>query len=431
VAGFEPTSAAQGTRVALKVLGEDFDAGSKVDLLFDGQSIDEAQTLSTQFVTVKELVADISIGNRAPLGEYQVQVTTSTGKRGIPIEDFVVVEGSGEEERDDEGEPEEPDVPTTGVIRGSVDGGDFHLSGFTIQVTGPARRTTISGSLGNFLFEELPPGAYTLTAAPDRHGWTCSPSGATVSAGAATFVVVDCTRVFPIVTEISGRWWFFYDAFRGPFGDPFRDCPTSLDDAWGFDNVEGFVTFHSNSTVEITGLDPQLAIRGNYAEESGMYEGIGTAVFGDGSSVVSEIWGRFLLDHDVEFYADWLRRHIDASGSEVCREVYVVESGRLDGVQPSGMVSVTLSPDSLTVPVYDSAQLTVLVRDEAGTVVADPQVAFMVEGLMPGTVDGTGLVTGLPGGCGSGTVTAQYRGVNSNTVHIDIGSPSGEGCWDY
>jgi hypothetical protein len=95
------------------------------------------------------------------------------------------------------------------------------------------------------------------------------------------------------------------------------------------------------------------------------------------------------------------------------------------------MVSVTLSPASLTVPVYDTAQLTVLVRDEDGTVIADPQVVFKVEGLMSGTVDSTGLVTGLPGGCGSGTVTAQYSGVNSNAVHLDIGSPSGEGCWDY
>lgn len=432
VAGFEPRSSTQGSRVALRVTGENFDPGSRVDLLFSGDTVSEVQTLSTEFVTGKELVADISIGDRAPLGAYQVQVTTSKGKRGIPIEDFVVVEGSEGEEPDGEDEPEEPAVPTTGVIRGRVVGDDFWLSGFTVQVTGPASRTTISDSLGHFLFEELPPGTYTVTAAPDRPGWTCSPSSATVSAGATTFVVVGCTRVPPIVTEISGRWWFFYDQYRGPFGAPFRGCPTGLDDAWGFDNVEGFVTFHSSSdTVVISGLDPQLAIRGNYEEESGMYEGIGTSVFGDGSSVVSEIWGRFLIDHDVEFYADWLRRHLDASGSEVCREIYVVEAGRLEEVQPSNRGSVTLSPDSLTVPVYDTAQLTVIVRDEAGTVIADPQVAFLVEGLMPGTVDSNGLVTGLPGGCGSGTVTAQSRGVNSNTVHLDIGSPSGEGCWDY
>ena len=316
------------------------------------------------------------------------------------------------------------------MIRGRVVGDDFWLSGFTVQVTGPASRTTISDSLGRFLFDELPSGTYTVTA-PDRPHWTCSPGSAMVSAGGTTNVVVGCTRVPPIVTEISGRWGFSYD-FRGPFGDPFRGCPSSLDDAWGFDNVEGFVTFHSSSnTVVITGLDPQLAIRGNYNEESGMYEGIGTAVFGDGSSVVSEISGRFLLDHDVEFFADWLRRHLDASGSEACREWYVVEAGRLDEFQPSNKGSLTLSPDSLTVPVYDTAQLTVIVRDEAGTVIANPQVAFLVEGLMPGTVDSNGLVTGLPGGCGSGTVTAQYRGVNSNTVHLEIGSPSGEGCWDY
>ena len=108
VAGFEPRSSTQGSRVALRVEGENFDPGSRVDLLFSGDTVSEVQTLSTEFVTGKELVADISIGDHAPLGAYQVQVTTSTGKRGIPIEDFVVVEAREGEEPDGEDEPEEP-----------------------------------------------------------------------------------------------------------------------------------------------------------------------------------------------------------------------------------------------------------------------------------------------------------------------------------
>lgn len=100
-------------------------------------------------------------------------------------------------------------------------------------------------------------------------------------------------------------------------------------------------------------------------------------------------------------------------------------------VGPSEVGSVLLLPDSLTVAVYDTAQLTVIVRDTTGAVIANPHVVFSVNGLMVGTVDSTGLVTGLPGGCGVGTIIARSRGVNSNTVHIKVGSPSGAGCWDY
>lgn len=96
-------------------------------------------------------------------------------------------------------------------------------------------------------------------------------------------------------------------------------------------------------------------------------------------------------------------------------------------VKPSDVGSVTLSPDSLTVLVYDTAQLTVIVRDTIGAVIPNPRVVFIVKGLWSGTVDSNGVVTGLPGGCGSGTVIARSGGVNSNAVHIDV-----EGaCWDY
>ena len=95
---------------------------------------------------------------------------------------------------------------------------------------------------------------------------------------------------------------------------------------------------------------------------------------------------------------------------------------------PLGVGSVTLSPDSLTVPVYETAQLRVIVRDTDGAVVPDPQVVFTVTGLKDGTVDSNGLVTGLAGGCGVGTVRAWSGGVNSNAAVLTIGSPSAAGC---
>ena len=101
--------------------------------------------------------------------------------------------------------------------------------------------------------------------------------------------------------------------------------------------------------------------------------------------------------------------------------------------RPNGreVSSVRLFPSSLTVGVYDVARLNVVVRDTAGAVIANPDVEFVVSGLAEGTVDATGLVTGLPGRCSDGTVVARSGGVNSNPVAIHIGSPSGSGCWDY
>ena len=90
---------------------------------------------------------------------------------------------------------------------------------------------------------------------------------------------------------------------------------------------------------------------------------------------------------------------------------------------PLRVGSVTLSPDSLTVALQDTAQLSVIVRDTDGAVIADPQVVFTVSGLKDGTVDRNGLVTGLLSGCGVGRVWAWSGGVNSNAAVITFGSP--------
>lgn len=92
--------------------------------------------------------------------------------------------------------------------------------------------------------------------------------------------------------------------------------------------------------------------------------------------------------------------------------------------------SVTLSPDSLYVEVFKTAQLTVIVRDTTGAVIANPQVFFFTKGLTVGTVDNTGLVTGFPSDqCLVGTVIARSGGVTSNTAVITITVPPETGCW--
>lgn len=100
-------------------------------------------------------------------------------------------------------------------------------------------------------------------------------------------------------------------------------------------------------------------------------------------------------------------------------------------VRSSEVGSVTLFPNSLTVAVYHEARLTAVVRDTTGAVIPGPQLEFLVVGLAEGTVDQTGLVTGLPGRCGDGTVVVRSGGVYSNVVAVHIGGAGGAGCWDY
>lgn len=101
-----------------------------------------------------------------------------------------------------------------------------------------------------------------------------------------------------------------------------------------------------------------------------------------------------------------------------------------DSPGPEEVGSVSL-PQSLTVEVYGSQRLTAIVRDTTGAVIERPQVVFSSIGLPAGTVDSTGLVTGLPGGCAVGSVVAWSESVKSNVAVVTIGSPSGAGCWDY
>lgn len=94
---------------------------------------------------------------------------------------------------------------------------------------------------------------------------------------------------------------------------------------------------------------------------------------------------------------------------------------------PLRVGSVTL-PDSLTVAVHETAQLSAIVRDTDGAVIANPQVVFTMTGLKDGAVGRNGLVTGLVGGCGVGRVWAWSQGVNSNPAVVTIGTPSAADC---
>ena len=95
----------------------------------------------------------------APLGSYQVQVTTSTGKRGIPIEDFIV----------------DVDLPSVaGMVRGKVfvNGFPGHRISVDFEHDGRATLTALTGSSGDYLFEAAAAGVGSISIASGNI--TCS-----------------------------------------------------------------------------------------------------------------------------------------------------------------------------------------------------------------------------------------------------------------
>lgn len=90
----DPTGAPQDTTLDVRVLGSNFDRGSRADLALDCevacQVTEKVRTNSTRFISASELVANITIAADATVELYDVLVTTSKGKRGIGIELFAI-----------------------------------------------------------------------------------------------------------------------------------------------------------------------------------------------------------------------------------------------------------------------------------------------------------------------------------------------------
>jgi hypothetical protein len=223
---------------------------------------------------------------------------------------------------------------TTGLIEGIVaffddHGGSGPLGFVDVNLTGPVTRTTTSGTVGTFRFDELPPGTYTATMA--AVGLDCSPAIAEVQAAQTTTIVIGCTFRPPFGSEIAGNW--VYNRFvRSQTGS----CPAPLPD-----QGTGSMTFNPvNNAIAIVGLDPELTIAGVYDEESGSYTGTGTAVLSDGSSIQTDVelfFGFDFFDFDgVVFFTEalpshvWTRRHRGPGGNLVCTEVYGASGFRLN-----------------------------------------------------------------------------------------------------
>jgi probable HAF family extracellular repeat protein len=91
VSAVAPDNAPQDTTLDIQVLGSGYDQGSRVDLALGGTPDPvKVHTNSTRYVTSTQLIANITISLDATLARYDVMVTTSSGKKGIGTERFLV-----------------------------------------------------------------------------------------------------------------------------------------------------------------------------------------------------------------------------------------------------------------------------------------------------------------------------------------------------
>ena len=194
----------------------------------------------------------------------------------------------------------------------------------TVTASGALRHEGQTSWNGGFLFAELPPGEYVLTASD----WFGSCESVTT--------VVDVARIqtFDIVCDDFGEEdiqgdWFLYLPQEDDFGDILYGqtgtCPP-LPTFWEPRRVS-IAYDPGGDTVILTGLDPDLAIIGGF-EEPRTFRGTGSVVRADGSSVRSELFGNFSYFEGFRFFGFLTREHWDTGGSLVCTEGYAVDGGR-------------------------------------------------------------------------------------------------------
>ncbi len=91
VTAADPSQAPQDSTLNIRVLGTNYDQGSRVDFVRAGVIDPKVRVNSTTYLSSTELVAHVSIAADADPVFYDVMVTKSTGKKGIGTEKFTVV----------------------------------------------------------------------------------------------------------------------------------------------------------------------------------------------------------------------------------------------------------------------------------------------------------------------------------------------------
>lgn len=204
-----------------------------------------------------------------------------------------------------------------------------------VTASGPVHReAAVSWNAGR-VFDELPPGEYTLTAT--TWSGTCESVATTVQVARITSVQIVCELDLNVGgDDIAGDWSFYLpreDEFGFPVYVQAGNCPALLPE-----QGSGSIRFDSSKdTVSIVWLfDPEFMIVGRFQGfdfvEDG-FSGTGGAVRADGSSIQSEVtgtFGFFVVDGSVYFWfsGSMTREHRDPGGDLVCTETYTVVGDR-------------------------------------------------------------------------------------------------------
>jgi len=109
----DPDEAEQGATLPVQVIGSGFDEGSVVAFLLAGQTTTKMVVHETRFLSGSTLEADLTVASDAEVALYDIEVTTTRGKKGIGTEKFSV-KLTG---------PPPPDIPVLATFRDAVDDG--------------------------------------------------------------------------------------------------------------------------------------------------------------------------------------------------------------------------------------------------------------------------------------------------------------------
>jgi len=120
VTSADPDTVSIDTTVTIAIYGSGFSPGAKVEYILNSQVSQKMVATNVEFVSSSRLNTETTVAADAPLGSYDIAVT-SNGKRGIGAEQVeVVARAVALEEPDGSVTSVAYDVNSTGVIVGSV-----------------------------------------------------------------------------------------------------------------------------------------------------------------------------------------------------------------------------------------------------------------------------------------------------------------------
>lgn len=278
VTGAEPSEATQGQMIPVIVSGENFDAGSTVRFLVSGTKDDsQIQVGTVGFNPDGTLTADIRVRDDAQVFEYDIEVRTSSGRRGKGTSLFRV-KSSSDTNTGGFGELGNgcvtfTDAPDFGTFHD--DGGGTYCNGTDGQVSVPLRlrldtKKFNSEDRAYWLYADCSSGSNTgwpVCDGPIRVGTLQSQlryeliDGSLVATSELDFQGLVVDEIARVSVDLDLPTWANHKVKFGNDSDPQIRCdaPAASAPVWvacdGDSNHDGFCDLWTLSTVNLGGPD--------------------------------------------------------------------------------------------------------------------------------------------------------------------------------